>query len=200
MKKLAAAVLVALVGGVFVVGQTLAQDVEEKKGGGAAPQMPAWMAKTPIHEGLAKTVGTFDVIAEFWMAPGAPPQKNNGVAKREMILNGMYLRENYTMPMGAGQYEGQLTLGYDTVRKKYVSTWISNGSPVLSVSYGVEKDGVLHFTGEDPDFMSGGLVKNRSEIKLDSNDKWVWTHYMLRPEGEQIQMRLTYTRRKEEAK
>jgi hypothetical protein len=196
MNKWYAAGLAAFVAVAFVVGNTLAQDMEEKKGEAGMGAMPAWMAKTDVHKKLAESVGTFDVETEFWMAPGAPAQKGKAVSKREMILNGFYLRETFKMDWEGMKFEGQLTSGYDTVRKRMVNTWVDNMSPVMNIEYGGEKDGMLVFTGENPG-MDGTLKKTRSTIKFDGDDKWTMTAYFVKEGGDEMHMRMVYTRRKE---
>ena len=196
MKKRYVAGLVALVVGAVVVGQALAQDMEEKKGDPAAGHpMPPWVSKTPAHAKLAQSVGVFDVAIELWMAPGAEPEKGMGTAKREMIMNGLWLQESFKMDWKGMAFEGRLTSGYDTVRGKLVNSWIDNMSPVMSVQYGIEKDGVLIFTGEEPG-MDGKLRKMKSILEFEGDDKWVMTAYYVNPDGDQIHMRLTYTRKK----
>jgi len=117
----------------FGVGQTMAQDGGEDKAV-AAPAMPPWYAKSKEHADLAQSVGEFDVVTEFWVAPDAPPQKAPATATRKVIMNGYYVEETFRLPMGAGVFEGRATLGYDVVRKQYVQTWIDNSISTLSTS------------------------------------------------------------------
>ncbi len=196
MKKQYLAGLIALVVGAVAISQTLAQDVEEKKDEAAAGhETPKWMSKTPAHAKLAKSVGMFDVATEFWMAPGAEAKKGKGTSKREMIMNGLWLQESFKMDWDGKPFEGRLTSGYDTVRGKLVNSWIDSMSPVMNVQYGVEKDGALVFTGEDPG-MDGKLRKTKSTVEFEGEDKWVMTAYYVNADGDQMHRRLTYTRQK----
>ncbi len=192
MNKKFAVLFGAVLAGALFVTQIRAEDHEGEAGAGE-PQMPQWMLKTDAHKKLAQSVGTFDVATEFWMAPG-DPQKGKGVAKREMIMNGNYLQESFKMNFMGQPFEGRLTSGYDTVRGKFINTWIDNMSPVMSQQTGVEKDGMLIFTGDEPDH-DGKLRKSKSTIEFKDNG-WVMTAYHVEADGDKMHMRLTYTRQK----
>jgi len=188
--------LVAVAALAFGVGQSFAQE-GGGKGGAAARRMPPWFAKSEQHASLAKSVGEFDVKTEYWTAPDKPPQVAPATAKREMILNGYYLRETYTMPMGNGmQFVGNATLGYDVNRKKWVHSWIDNTISSLSVSYGEEKDGMIVFTSDDVDRNTGKIGKGKSTLKIEGPDTWVFSMFKVTEKGDQPTMRLTYTRKK----
>jgi len=195
MKKQYWVGLVAMVAIAFGVGQAFAQDGEKEKMGADA-LAHAWRAKTKQHTDMAQSVGEFDVMAEMFMMPGQPPEKAPATAKRELIMNGLYVQETFTMQTPQGPFVGRLTMGYDTVRKQYVNTWIDVQNPVMSVSHGTEKDGVLTFTGEEPDMMTGKLGKTKSTLKVAGPDAWVMSMYRVTEKGDQMTMRLTYTRKK----
>ncbi len=194
MKKLSVAVIAALIAVSLFVGQSAARAEEEEAGMGG--KMPAWMQKTEQHEALAKSAGDFTIATEMTMMPGAPAQKGTATGKREMIMNGMYLKETFKMTFGGKPFEGHLITGYDTVRKKHVSLWYDNMSPVPSISYGTEKDGKLVFMGEGPD-MAGQLEGKKMVIENLQADTWTVTFIDIKGEGqEHVSMRLAYTRKK----
>ena len=56
--------------------------------------MAAWQAAmTPgdAHHRLDAFVGTWDVAASLWMAPGAPPEISTGTSTTAWILGGRYI-------------------------------------------------------------------------------------------------------------
>ena len=187
--------LIAMVAIAFGVGQATAQDEGEEKAA-AGQAMPPWFAKSKQHADLAKSVGDFDVLTEFWMAPDQPPQKAPATATRKLILNGYYVEEVYKLAMPSGMFEGRMTLGYDVVRKKYVHSWVDNSVSTMSMAYGTEKDGVLTFAADDLDRNTGKIVKTKSTLKVESADKWVMSMFNVTDKGDVPTMRLTYTRKK----
>ncbi len=44
--------------------------------------------------------------------------------------------------------------------------------------------------------MDGKLRKTKSTLEFEGDDKWVMTAYYVNPGGDQMHMRLTYTRKK----
>ncbi len=185
-----AAVTIAIVA--FLLGQGFAQD--DKPGMGMG--MPAWMGTTAEHAKLKETVGEWEVDAQMWMAPGAPPKAFKGKAVRTSILNGKYIREKFTSTFMGRPFEGMLILGFDTIKKEYVSVWVDTMSPVPAISRGTEKDGVLVLVGMEPG-MAGKMVKNRTTVEFKGDDEAILTNYHIADDGtEAIQMKMVYKRKK----
>jgi hypothetical protein len=182
----------------FCLGQVFAQEPGEKPAG--APMMPPWMKLTQEHKDLAASVGTFDVAGEIYTAPGAPAMKMAGTSHREMVLDGRYLVEMFKSSWMGQPFEGHLLQGYDTVRKEYVSIWVDSSSPVPSIARGKKgDDGRIVMYSEDPDMTPAGtLVKMKSVIEH-KDDAMVMTAYKVTDKGDQMHMKLTYTRKKEKA-
>jgi len=179
----------------FVIGQSFAQ--EEGGDGMGAMQMPEWRKKTQHHADMAKSVGEFTVVSEMFMAPGQPPQKETATSTRKMVKNGLFLQEDFKMHTPGMAFEGRAVAGYDTVRKKFVSIWFDNSSPVPEVSYGQMEDGKLVFNSEGVGFMSGKLEKRRMVCENLGADSFTSSFYIVPAEGEaHMWMRLTYTRKK----
>jgi len=190
MNRMTAASIVALMAVSFVLGRAWAQE---------ARKAPTWRQQAQPHADLAKSAGDFDVQYEFFVAPGQPPMKGLAASKREMILNGNYLQETFKMNMMGAAFEGRLTLGYDTVREKMVSTWIDSSSPCLEISYGEMKDNKMSFSGEGVDDATGTVVKKRMVLENLTADAWTAIFFQAGADGkETMTMRLTYKRKKKE--
>ncbi|MBO9634452.1 MAG: DUF1579 domain-containing protein [Chitinophagaceae bacterium] len=86
--------------------------------------------KTPgdMHKMLAKQDGTWDNEMTMWMEPGKPPQVSKSTSVNKMILGGRYQQSTYTGSMMGEPFEGIGTIGYDNFKKKFVSSWVDNGS------------------------------------------------------------------------
>jgi hypothetical protein len=98
----------------------------------AAQQMPV---PTKEHEALARDVGVWDGDSSMWTSADAPPLKSKGVETNRM-LGGFWLVSSYEGDMLGQKFTGQMSLGYDPVKKKYVGVWVDSVSPHLQMLEG----------------------------------------------------------------
>lgn len=83
----------------------------------------------PMHQHLAKAVGTWAGTSTSWMAPGMPPMTSSCTSTITMEMDGRYTRCEFRGEMpGMGPFHGLGYNGYDNVSQKFVSTWIDNHS------------------------------------------------------------------------
>ena len=83
---------------------------------------------TKEHEWLQKFVGEWESEVEMAMAPDQPPMKSKG-SNRDRMLGGFWLiSEGGNPDMG---FNFQLTLGYDSKKKKYIGTWTDSMTSYL---------------------------------------------------------------------
>ncbi len=189
MKVLSVLVLATLaLVGAFALGNVSAQSDE-------APQMPEWMKPAKQHKELAESCGEFSVRGMYFPAPGAPAMEMVGTAKREMIMNGYYVKETFSSEWMGMPFKGTLIQGFDTLSKTYQSIWIESASPFMSYMVGKEKDGVITSTFEAPDPMSGAMTKHRSTYTRDGGTS-VLTMYVTKDGAEHKSMTMTYTKKK----
>ncbi|MHC4931774.1 MAG: DUF1579 family protein [Planctomycetota bacterium] len=194
MNNRTAIVLVAVVATAFFLGQVVAQEKEQGQG---MPPMPEWMKPTAEHAALAKSVGDFIVEGEHFMAPGAPGVKFAGTAKRELILNGLFIRETFRSTAANQPFEGMLLQGYDTIAKGFFTIWMDSMSPVPSIGRGKEENGLVTIHGTAPGYMTGKMKKTKSTMQDGGEDRSVFTMYDVKDDGtEFMTMRLTYIRKK----
>ncbi len=158
------------------------------------------MTKTGAeHAALARAVGTWDVQSSMWMAPGAPPVVSKASATFSQILGGKWLRQDYQGDMMGQPYVGQSTIGYDTMTKQYVATWIDGFSTGMMVMAGKSSDGgkTITWTSEMPFCpMTGGPIAMRYVEAWASADHMTFTMFQT-PKGgtESKSMELVYSRR-----
>jgi hypothetical protein len=103
-----------------------------------ADMQACMLAATPgkIHEQLAKGAGTWQGKQTMWMYDGADPVKNDITSKVTPIMDGRYLKIEFTgQTPGMGPFSGLGITGYDNVSQRVVSTWIDNWS--TGIMYGV---------------------------------------------------------------
>ncbi len=76
----------------------------------------------PEHQSLARFAGKWRAEVKLFFVPGAPPQVSTGTMVNTLVLNGLFLHQDYTDD--AGQYFGKGFWGYDQVGKRYEGLWL----------------------------------------------------------------------------
>ncbi len=181
----------------LLLGPVVAQEGE---GGGMGMQKPGWMKLTKEHTDLKKIAGDWTYTMKTWMAPGAPPMETTGTASSKLLWQGNYLEQHVGGNMMGRDWSGRLLLGYDTIDKQHVAVWYDSMSPVMSISYGTEKDGVITYEGMEADHMTGTKHKSKMTVKWDSDDQYTVTWYKVQADGtDQKSGELTYTRKAADA-
>jgi hypothetical protein len=92
-----------------------------------AAEMEAWMAMAtpgPEHANLKYCVGEWKASLKHWMEPGAEPAVSVGKEVNTEILGGRFVQTHFTGDFMGSPFEGHGYIGYDRIKKKYVSTWI----------------------------------------------------------------------------
>lgn len=91
----------------------------------------------PMHELMAKGVGTWKGTSTMWMAPGTEPIKTESLATVKNILGGRFntLEVKGEFP-GMGPFEGFAISGYDNVSKKFYMTWADNFGTGMMIGTG----------------------------------------------------------------
>jgi hypothetical protein len=180
-----AAVLTLVLGAVPVAAQQGEMTPEQKA------QWDAWMkAMTPgaEHQAMAANVGTWNATVTMWEAPGAPPQKSEGVSKRRMALGGRVMVDEWTGTVMGMPFEGMGTSGYDNAAKKWWGTWTDNMSTGVMTMTGTcdadPKKGCSH-VGSFVDPISGKAVTNRSTTVWPSADEERMEMFMTGPDGKE---------------
>lgn len=163
--------------------------------------MAAWQAAmTPgdAHHGLDAFVGTWDVAASLWMAPGAPPEVSTGASTTAWILGGRYLEQKHVGTAMGQPFEGRGVTGYDNVQKKYIGTWIDTmGTGIMTSLGSVDETGMkFAFAAVMWDPTTGQEIKSREELIIESPDKHVMTMHATDPaSGAEFKtMELVFTR------
>lgn len=166
-----------------------------------AAMQEAWMkAMTPgvHHKHLQATAGDWEYKSKMWMDPAAPPTESEGTCKREMILGGRYLREEYSGVFMNMPYKGIGITGYDNLAEEYRSVWIDNmGTAVMTGSGQCSDDGAtLTLEMEYIDAMTMEPATMRAVMKLLAPDKMVAEYYGAGPDGEEFKaMEFVFTRK-----
>jgi hypothetical protein len=152
------------------------------------------------HDQLKRLVGNWTTeMTSFFPDPSAP-KVTKGRANFKMILGGNFVQQRFFGEVDGKKYEGIGISGYDTAKKKYVGTWkdsLNTGIMHVEGTYDVKSHTLTEF-GE----MSspGGTMKTKNTTKYIDKNNFVFTMYMITPEGEQKIFSINYTRAKDDSK
>jgi hypothetical protein len=200
MKKFGMTVLLSSLALMCLTMQVQAQDAAA--GIDQEEMMKKWQAfMTPgeEHALLKEREGTWNMTIKMWMDPSAPPTVSEGSSVVKMIMGGRYLVDHTKSTFDGMPFEGMSIVGYDNMKKKFVSNWIDNmGTGILS-GHGTYDESTKTFNYEmkGPDVMTGKYEKMRSIEKLLSKDEWVTEMFRVLPDGKEIKsMEITYKRAK----
>ena len=171
-------------------------------------EMAAWENANkigPQHDLLKVFAGEWKCENTMYPGPGAPGMKSKAESKSALVYGGRYVRHAYegkfSMPGPDGKemthdFSGYGVLGYDTMRKQYVSIWIDNMSTGIYMETGqydeAKKQLVLHGDMPTPD---GKTAKNKSIYTFSGKDKWSLEMHMEMAPGQSFKhMEIVYTR------
>ena len=172
----------------FAAPNTFAQEREP-----SAPQ------PSKQHEVLKQDVGVWDADVVTWMAgPDAEPVRSKAV-ERNRLIGGLWLVSDFEGSFAGAKFIGHGQLGYDSVKKKYVGTWIDNMAPILLTLEGSydEETRTLTMFAEGPNPQTGKMERMRNVTRYVGPDKRIFTMSVDRSgNGKFVKlMQITYRRR-----
>ncbi len=134
----------------------------------------------PEHELLKSFEGTWDVVGRFCMEPEKPPAESKGTYVAKMRCGGFWLVGDYKGEMMNTQFEGHGVLGYDTRKKKFVSSWVDSMSTHFGTDEGTydEKSKSFTFVGEAPN-AAGKMEKYRQVWWVKGQDRFDIVFYSI---------------------
>ena len=148
------------------------------------------------HDQLKRLVGNWTTETKSFFPDPSVPKITKGRANFKMILGGNFVQQTFFGEIGDKKYQGIGVSGYDTGKKKYVGTWkdsLNTGIMHVEGTYDV-KSHTLTELGE----MSSpnGVMKTKNVTKYIDNNNFVFTMYMITPEGDHKIFSINYTRAK----
>jgi hypothetical protein len=166
------------------------------------PEQEAFMkagAIGPYHKLLEPFVGRWKAEVRIWSDPKAEPMVTSGTSSHTFIFGGRYLKMEFT-----GQYLGQSFIGlgfmgFDNVRKEFISFWIDNMSTWFLTSAGtVDREGkTFTMKGSFKDPMTGILRQQRDILKVEGPDRIVSQSFEASSDGKEFKtMEIVYMRAK----
>lgn len=187
-----------VVGALWTGVSALTQDGMEEASPEAAPEMTAWIeANAPgeQHKLIARLAGDWNAVAEFQMAPDAPPMVSQATQVSTMEFDGRYLKSVYESDFMGDPFTGISFMGYDNAKKTYNSFWIDSMSTSMFLSAGTCNDAGNEWTlfGEMTD-PSGETVEAKHVITISDDNHYTMTMYRSTPDGMIKEGTITYTR------
>lgn len=152
---------------------------------GRADDAPKAPAPQKEHEWLARFVGEWESEAEMVMAPGQPPVKSKGT-ESVRSLGGFWIASEMKGDCMGTPTLGQMTVGYDAAKKKYVGTWVCSMSDHLCQYTGTVDGNTLTLHCECPDWNTGKLVPMKDVVEFKDKDTRVLTSSMQGPDGKWV--------------
>jgi hypothetical protein len=172
-----------------------------------AEEMQAMMAKakefgTPgaEHEILKPLEGNWTAASRFWMKPGDKEQKSSGTSSMSWTMGGRFLKQEFKGDWMGQAFEGLGYLGYDKMKKEYVSVWMDNMATGMFQGTG-QYDAATKTLTESGNFSCPATGEKdmwfRTEWKIVNNDKNIYSMYMKDPAGKEFKsMEIVYKRAK----
>src|SRR6476620_9712398 len=94
------------------------------------------------HKQLENLAGSWTTKTKEWMEPGKPPMESTGSAEMKMLLDGRFLQQEYSGQMMGQAFSGLEIIGYDNLRKRYITTWMSTmGTSIFIMEGTASADG-----------------------------------------------------------
>lgn len=167
------------------------------------PEAPSML--TPAHKLLATITGDFETTTRMWMKPDADPVEAKSESKRSLLLDGLFLRENYEVKDGQFAHKGEITWAYNTSTKKVQYVQLVSSAPAMNIyegefdekakAFAVRSAYKMAYEGVEYD------VKTRIVLTVESADKQkleIFSAYEFKggniPEYREIEV--NYTRKK----
>jgi hypothetical protein len=153
----------------------------------------------PEHASLNPLAGTWKASTKMWGDPAAgEPTVSEGTCERSWVMGGRYLVGNYKSVFNGMPFEGMEVLGYDNIKKQYVSSWMDNMGTGILLSTGTAMDPATKtftLTGSTPD-PSGRDMPMREVMSIVDGNTHTMTMYGTMGGQEMKVMEITYTRLK----
>lgn len=181
-----------------------AQDKSERRatGGGDDVLLTKWSEfATPgvAHKMLDPRVGKWTLEVRQFEGPNAGTHESTGTSEMKWVMDGRFVQEDATGTFMDMPFKGCGLIGYDNLKKKYVTSWVDNMSTGIMTGESTYDASSKSFNGvsECPDVMAGSYVRSRSVEKWTDNDHFTTQAFGAGPDGKEfMKMEIAYTRQK----
>lgn len=192
--------LLAITAAALLVGGSALSQEEQLTQAEMMKRMQEALALTPQHAAMGKLVGKWKLEREMRM--GGMRGKIPGQAEIEWAVPKRWLGLRAKVPMMGMMTEGYMLLGYDKVKRKFVTAGVSSAHPGIIATEGpvVDPSGKVQVQyGALDEYLTGEHDKPLKYVfRFEGDDKFVFELWDLGigPEGQAVMVD-TYTRVKE---
>lgn len=160
---------------------------------------------SPAHKLLGSIAGDFETSTRMWMKPDAEPVEAKSESRRALLLEGLFLRENYEVKDSPFAHKGEITWACNAATGKVQYVQLLSNSPAMNIYEGEFDEKAKAFTVRSAYKMTyDGVeydVKTRIVLTVESADKQkleIFSAYEFKggniPEYREIEV--NYTRKK----
>jgi hypothetical protein len=151
------------------------------------------------HKRLGAFVGKWKIHVSFRPTPDAAAQESDGTAELLWVLGGRYLEQRQKARMMGGPMSGVGYLGYDNIKRRYVSVWLDNlGTSILQTRGTSDPTGkVIKTQGTVDDAVTRKPLRYEDAMTLVDRDAFTYEAWTSRPDSDTLYrvMKIVYTRR-----
>ncbi len=137
------------------------------------------------HKSLDYLLGSWTTTTKMWHEKNATPEVSTGTTRFESALGGRFVQETFDGTAMGKPFQGVGYIGYDNMKKKYISLWMDNMSTGVSMLEGESSDQgkTIKTAGDVMCPMTGKPQQMRSIMTKVSNNEVHYEHYMKDPKG-----------------
>ena len=150
------------------------------------------------HRRLEAIAGKWTAEVRFWAEPNKPPEVSKAKADHIWILDGRFIQEDYQGEAMGKPFQGLGLIGYDNIKKEYVSVWTDSTTTTLMFSAGQfdDRGKVLTLTGSFDDPYTGETRQTKSVTRIVSDKRHIFEMFETDSEGNEVKnLEIIYTRR-----
>jgi hypothetical protein len=157
-----------------------------------------YMTPSDMQQMIAKWDGEWNEEVKMWQAPGTPEQSMQSFCTNKMILGGRYQESRHEGNFMGMPFEGIGIMGWDNVRKVFVSSWIDNfgtGMMYMEGTWDATKK-AMTLTGKMTDPVSGQQVDVKQVMTIIDDDTQTLEQFSMYQGKEFKSMEMKLTRKK----
>jgi len=94
------------------------------------------MKPTEHHQVLKRDVGTWHAKVKMFNPVTGEAEENEATEVNQLVCNGLWLSSRFKGEVMGTELTGHAMLGYDTIKQKYVGTWVDNFSSSMMTMEG----------------------------------------------------------------
>ncbi len=184
----------------IVLGVAAGAEAQEPKVEKATVQaIEAAMTPGDGQKRLEFMVGTYDVDVRVWLDPAKPPMESKATSVATWVLGNRYVQQMLAGTIAGKPWSGVGYAGFDNVSKKYVVTYMDDGSTGMEWYTGTmdAKGENAKLTGSINDAVTGKPIPVELRLRIAADGDHVTELWQGGPDGKmQKVMELQYKRKK----